>query len=99
MIRGQDPTILNHQHPCTMEKKVGKTDPIDWGTDTIKTPGMYTISQLEAMLPDAVPQEEVREWERDLNQRRVWRPCVKDEKIEKKQEHKHPLDASVSKQQ
>jgi hypothetical protein len=58
-----------------------------------------TISQLEAMLPDAVPQEEVREWERDLNQRRVWRPCVKDEKIEKKQEHKHPLDASVSKQQ
>jgi hypothetical protein len=60
------------------EKKEVKTDPSDWGTHTLKVPGVYSISQLESMVPGAPkqPQEGVANWEADLNQRRDWRPCL-----------------------
>ena len=77
-----------------MEKKdvkPGHND--DWGTDTLKTPGMIGLSKLERMLPDAINQEGGDEWEVDLNQRRDWKPCPKDEEVvevKKKEEKEEP---------
>jgi hypothetical protein len=51
-------------------------DPNDWGTNTVKLPGMISISQLESMLPNKGGAKPPRDWEADSNQRRDWRPSV-----------------------
>jgi hypothetical protein len=69
-----------------MEKKELKTNPDDWGTDSIKTRETIPLSILLTMLPGAPPLQKDRSWEADLNQRRDWRPVKKVEKVEKKME-------------
>jgi hypothetical protein len=51
-------------------------DPNDWGSDTVKLPGMISLSQLESMLPNKGGPKPPRDWEADSNQRRDWRPSV-----------------------
>ena len=53
------------------EKKVKMDDPKDWGDDSVKTPGMIPLSQLEAMVGGAVkPDPDDFEY----NIRRDWKP-------------------------
>ena len=59
------------------EKKVKMDDPKDWGDDSVKTPGMIPLSQLEAMLSGVrKPSAEEEYVEKYLNIRHNWKPAV-----------------------
>ena len=60
-------------------KKLKIKDPKDWGDDSVKIPGFYSLSQLEAMVPGA-DKAPVDEWETELNVRRDWVPSVMEKK-------------------
>ena len=51
------------------EKKMKIADPKDWGDESVKTPGMIPLSQLEAMVGGAVKPDPD-----EYNIRRDWKP-------------------------
>ena len=56
-------------------KKMKIDDPKDWGDSSIKLPGMYSLSQLEAILPGARKVTAEEEYvEKELNIRHNWKP-------------------------
>jgi hypothetical protein len=70
-------------------------DPNDWGDDTVKLPGMISLSKLELMLPNKGGPKPPRDWEADSNQRQDWRLSV-DNLNPSGWEDSAPVDAAVA---
>jgi len=71
-------------------KKLKIKDPEDWGDDSVKIPGFYSLSQLEAMVSGEkkAPVAPRDEWQTKLNVRRYWVPLVTEKKTPSVTENK-----------